>query len=84
MPAYYAVLLIVAFGLVSFYPVPAENWGFRLAYHLLFLQDYLPADFNVVFWSLGVEEKFYLLAPFLVLPRSPTGGRAGRSSFLAD
>lgn len=68
MPAYYAVLLIVAFGLVPFYPVPAENWGFRLAYHLLFLQDYLPADFNVVFWSLGVEEKFYLLAPFLVLP----------------
>jgi peptidoglycan/LPS O-acetylase OafA/YrhL len=68
VPAYYAVLLIVAFGLVPYYPVPAENWGFRLAYHLLFLQDYLPADFNVVFWSLGVEEKFYLLAPFLVLP----------------
>jgi peptidoglycan/LPS O-acetylase OafA/YrhL len=33
---------------------------------LLFLQDYLPASLNVAFWSLGVEEKFYLTAPILM------------------
>jgi peptidoglycan/LPS O-acetylase OafA/YrhL len=38
----------------------------RIAYHLLLLQDYLPSNINVVFWSLGVEEKFYLLAPLAV------------------
>ena len=33
----------------------------------LFMQDYLGARFNPVFWSLGVEEKFYLCA-LLFLP----------------
>ena len=52
----------------------------RVLYHLAFLQDYLPSDINVVFWSLAVEEKFYLLAPFLVRPclrpeRRPSAAR---------
>jgi peptidoglycan/LPS O-acetylase OafA/YrhL len=33
----------------------------------LFLQDYLPSNIVATFWSLGVEEKFYLVAPFLTL-----------------
>lgn len=65
LPAYVAVLAIVALGLVPYYPLAEEALGLRLAYHLLFLQDYLPADIVVAFWSLGVEEKFYLLAPLL-------------------
>jgi peptidoglycan/LPS O-acetylase OafA/YrhL len=66
VPAYYAVLLLTAAGTFALFPVSQGGLGFRLAYHLLFLQDYLPSDINVVFWSLGVEEKFYLIAPFLI------------------
>lgn len=67
IPAYYAVLLLVAVGAFPLFPVDPNLLGLRVAYHLLFLQDYLPSNINVVFWSLGVEEKFYLLAPVLVL-----------------
>jgi hypothetical protein len=66
-PAYYAVLLLVALVPLPFYPIDREGIGLRLAYHLLFLQDYLPSDFVVAFWSLGVEVKFYLAAPLLLL-----------------
>jgi peptidoglycan/LPS O-acetylase OafA/YrhL len=54
-------------GAFPFYVFPQDELGRRVLYHVLFLQDYLPADINVVFWSLGVEEKFYLLAPLLLL-----------------
>ena len=66
VPAYYAVLLVVAAGLVPLYAVPQEALAIRLGYHALFLQDYLPANIVVAFWSLGVEEKFYLLAPLIL------------------
>lgn len=66
VPAYLAVLVLCAAGAFPFYPVPQEDMSWRIFYHLLFLQDYLPANINVVFWSLGVEEKFYIVAPFLI------------------
>ncbi len=66
VPAYYAVLLVVAAGLVPLYAVPQDALAIRIGYHALFLQDYLPANIVVVFWSLGVEEKFYLLAPVIL------------------
>jgi peptidoglycan/LPS O-acetylase OafA/YrhL len=66
VPAYYAVLLLVAAGVVPMYPFPQEVLSLRLGYHALFLQDYLPANIVVAFWSLGVEEKFYLLAPVIL------------------
>ncbi|WP_331372109.1 acyltransferase family protein [Sinorhizobium chiapasense] len=66
-PAYYAVLLLTAAGAFPLVQVSTDALGLRVAYHLLFLQDYLPSDINVVFWSLGVEEKFYVLAPLLIL-----------------
>ena len=67
IPAYLAVLMLILVGAFPFYTVPEQGLATRVAYHLLFLQDYLPSDINVVFWSLGVEEKFYLLAPLLML-----------------
>ena len=67
MPAYVAVLVLVLAGAFPLYVVAPDWLAIRVAYHLLFLQDYLPSNINVVYWSLGVEEKFYLLAPLLIL-----------------
>jgi peptidoglycan/LPS O-acetylase OafA/YrhL len=66
VPAYYAVLGLVAVGVFPLFTVNSHLLPVRIGYHLMFLQDYLPSDINVVFWSLGVEEKFYLLAPLLI------------------
>jgi peptidoglycan/LPS O-acetylase OafA/YrhL len=66
VPAYYAVLFFVAAGAFPLFSVASDMLGVRIVYHMLFLQDYLPSNINVVFWSLGVEEKFYLLAPILI------------------
>ncbi len=68
VPAYYVVLLVVAGGCLPFFPPPEKGLWISVAYHLLFLQDYLPANIVVAFWSLGVEEKFYLLVPGLLIP----------------
>jgi peptidoglycan/LPS O-acetylase OafA/YrhL len=66
VPAYLAVMALILASAFPFYPIDRSELGFRVAYHVLFLQDYLPSNINIVFWSLGVEEKFYLLAPVLV------------------
>jgi peptidoglycan/LPS O-acetylase OafA/YrhL len=67
IPAYYAVLLMAVAGAVPGYAMPSDQPRASLLYHLAFLQDYLEPDIVPAFWSLGVEEKFYLLAPFLCL-----------------
>ena len=66
MPTYVFVLAIVVMGAVPFYAVAPEFLGLRIGYHLLVLQDYLPPNIVVAFWSLGVEEKFYLAAPLIL------------------
>ncbi|TGP20539.1 acyltransferase [Mesorhizobium sp. M1D.F.Ca.ET.184.01.1.1] len=66
VPAYFAVLALVVAGAFPLFGVAPERLALRVVYHLVFLQDYLPSDIDVVFWSLGVEEKFYLLAPLLI------------------
>ncbi|MEZ5813212.1 MAG: acyltransferase [Alphaproteobacteria bacterium] len=67
-PVYYFVLALAVFGLFPFYPYPQsyENIVWRVLYHLIFMQDYWPSDIVVVFWSLAIEIKFYVLAPFLI------------------
>jgi peptidoglycan/LPS O-acetylase OafA/YrhL len=66
VPAYLAVMALILAAAFPLYTVDPTHLGLRVAYHLLFLQDYLPSNINIVFWSLGVEEKFYLAAPLLV------------------
>ena len=67
-PAYYFVLTLVCLGVFAGYPSfnPESAFGWRYVYHLLFLNDYFPSDILVVFWSLAIEMKFYLLAPLLL------------------
>lgn len=66
--AYYAMLAIAAAGAIPFYAVGEDMIGVRVVYHALFLQDYLPSNIVVAFWSLGVGEKFYIAAPFVLVP----------------
>jgi peptidoglycan/LPS O-acetylase OafA/YrhL len=64
LPAYWACLGIVAFGLTVSGAWPKSAADFVA--HLVMLQDYTGSVFVPSFWSLGAEEKFYLLAPLLV------------------
>lgn len=64
VPAYLAVLLWVIIGGFPFYTPDVSTVS--VLTHLAFLQDYLGSDIVVAFWSLGVEEKFYIAAPFAV------------------
>ena len=68
LPAYYVVLGVAAAGWIPFFAVDADLLGLRVIYHALFLQDYLPSNIVIAFWSLGVEEKFYIAAPFVLVP----------------
>jgi peptidoglycan/LPS O-acetylase OafA/YrhL len=77
VPAYYFVLLAVVASAFPFFAFDRDRLTYRTLYHLAFLQDYLGSDIVVAFWSLGVEEKFYLLAPLLVVPLASRAG-AGR------
>ena len=64
-PLYYAIIAILLLGLIPYYQVKVPLS--EVAIHLVFLQDYLGSDILVPLWSLATEEKFYLLAPFLLL-----------------
>ena len=64
LPAYWACLGVVAIGLTIAGAWPKSGADFLA--HLVMLQDYTGSVFVPAFWSLGAEEKFYLLAPLLV------------------
>jgi peptidoglycan/LPS O-acetylase OafA/YrhL len=67
LPAYFAVLALILASVFPFYTIDRDRMlSARILYHLLFMQDYPPSDINVVFWSLGVEVKFYVLAPIFI------------------
>jgi peptidoglycan/LPS O-acetylase OafA/YrhL len=64
-PAYLTCLAVVAAGLTLSGGWSAHAGDF--AAHLVMLQDYTGSAFVPAFWSLGAEEKFYLLAPVLAV-----------------
>jgi len=64
LPAYWACLGVVAIGLTIAGAWPKSRVDFLA--HVVMLQDYTGSVFVPSFWSLGAEEKFYLLAPLLV------------------
>jgi peptidoglycan/LPS O-acetylase OafA/YrhL len=74
LPAYLACLAVIAIG-VTIAGAWSASGGHFLA-HLVMLQDYTGSVFVPAFWSLGAEEKFYLLAPLFVvgLARGPSTG----------
>ena len=63
VPAYWTCLALVALVLTGARAWGQAGWDF--AAHLVMLQDYTGSVFVPAFWSLGAEEKFYLLAPLL-------------------
>ena len=62
-PAYFFVLIAIVIGAIPYYSYDTTDLWAKLIIHALFLQDYGVTDINVVMWSLGVEEKFYLVLP---------------------
>lgn len=71
MPVYWAMVPLIVFGVFPGFVPSYESHGHLLieavAIHALFLSDLFGSGFVVGMWSLGVEEKFYLLAPFLFI-----------------
>ncbi len=64
-PLYYAMIMIGFIGIIPHFN-PDISWLIFIK-HVLFLQDYTGNNILVPMWSLATEEKFYLLAPFLLL-----------------
>lgn len=64
LPAYWTCLAVVAAAVTigGRWPESARDFFF----HMIMLQDYTGSVFVPAFWSLGAEEKFYLLAPLFV------------------
>ena len=83
LPAYLAVLAITVMGVFPGFAVSGDNLSWRILYHLLFLQDVLPSDINVVFWSLGVEVKFYIALPLVAYLLLRMRTKLGQISLIA-
>lgn len=67
-PAYFFVLILIIINAFPGYSILSENPVKAVIYHVIFMQDYTGPEINTVFWSLGVEVKFYILAPFALMP----------------
>ncbi|MDA1313422.1 MAG: acyltransferase [Acidobacteria bacterium] len=65
-PAYYYVLgitALLAYGATD--PGHAARWNAAMPYYLLYFNEFAPTANFFHSWSLGLEEKFYLLWPFI-------------------
>ena len=66
-PAFYAAVAIAMLGIIPLFAPSFDDYRFTLSVHILFLQDYLGSELVPAFWSLGVEEKFYIVCPFVLI-----------------
>ena len=66
VPAFVFVMLLVLVGYFPGHEVTSETLWQSVLLHLLFLHNLFDNGINVVFWSLGVEAKFYALIPLFV------------------
>jgi peptidoglycan/LPS O-acetylase OafA/YrhL len=73
LPAYWACLAVIAVGLTMRGAWPSTGADFLA--HVVMLQDYTGSVFVPALWSLGAEEKFYLLAPALAFAAARVRGR---------
>ncbi len=67
LPVYWCTIAIALLLPGSFYEIYSHTVAFDLLIHLVFLQDYLGANFVVALWSLATEFKYYLIAPLVSL-----------------
>ena len=65
-PLYYAVILLCLIGAFPGYNPEISRLLYEIAVHVAFLQDFFGTNILVPLWSLATEEKFYLIAPFLL------------------
>lgn len=78
--AYYVIVILLGFG--------GENekirFGAALPYYLVYLNEFAPPAPYYQSWSLGIEEKFYLVWPFLafIIFRKAPRDRAIITGFL--
>ena len=66
LPCYFFILALVIFGFFPYFARDETPFFLMIFYHVLMLQDYF-FDTIPVLWSIGVEEKFYILIPFIFL-----------------
>lgn len=65
-PLYYAIIGLILLGLIPHYAPPSATDALDLLVLMTFMQDHFGSQMLVTLWSLAVEEKFYLVAPFLI------------------
>lgn len=65
-PLYYAIIGLILLGLIPYYTPHKAGDAFDVLVLATFMQDYVGTQILVTLWSLAVEEKFYLVAPFLI------------------
>ncbi|UTA48886.1 acyltransferase [Simiduia sp. 21SJ11W-1] len=66
LPLYLFIVGVVWLGVVPYYQVSVERDPASLWVYIFFVQEFFNSELLVTLWSVGVEEKFYLVAPLLV------------------
>lgn len=67
LPTYYVVIALCLAGAFPYFTMNIESTFREMLIHAVFLQDYLGTNIQPPLWSLATEEKFYLIAPLILL-----------------